>query len=235
MARKLRISIPNFTYHILDRGNNRQEIFLEDSDYQYFLKLINRYKKELRFKLYHLCLMPNHIHLMLEPKEENVLQKLMMCLTLAYSVYFNKKYNAYGHLWQGRYKSCIIEKGEYFVWCGVYIELNPVRAGIVKKPEDYKWSSYSYYSYGKGEPLIENVIDLDPYYFSNLGNTEEECQKRYKEYIEGVMEEKFLKKFRQNIDIGVLGSDEFIEKIKDKFNIKLYMKRGRPKKHINKG
>lgn len=118
MARPLRITIPNLPFHILNRGNNRQIIFREEEDYLYFLKLIKRYKKELKFKLCHLCLMPNHIHFIIEPTVEGSLSKIMMRLTLAYSSYFNKKYEEVGHVWQGRYKSSLIDKENYFIWCG---------------------------------------------------------------------------------------------------------------------
>jgi len=108
MPRSLRITIPNLPLHIIDRGNNKQVIFKENKDFLYFLKLLERYKKELAFKLYHLCLMPNHIHLMIEPTREGSLSKIMMCLTLAYSSYFNQKNKGVGHVWQGRYKSSLI-------------------------------------------------------------------------------------------------------------------------------
>ena len=229
MPRSLRITVPNLFFHILDRGNNRQIVFREDEDFVYFIKLLKRYKKELKFKLYHLCLMPNHIHLLIEPTIAGSLPKIMMRLTLAYSVYFNKKYAGVGHVWQGRYKSSLIDKENYFIWCGLYVELNPVRAGLVAWPGDWRWSSYNFYTLGKVDPLIEGLIDIDPYYLQ-LGNSPRERQKRYCQNMEGVMKEKFLKDILEKLNQGVFGSLNFVKEMKEKFKIRSLRRRGRPRK-----
>jgi len=229
MPRPLRITVPNLPFHILDRGNNRQIVFREDEDFVYFLKLLKRYKKELKFKLYHLCLMSNHIHFLIEPTVEGSLPKIMMRLTLAYSSYFNKKYGGVGHVWQGRYKSSLIDKEDYFIWCGLYIELNPVRAKLVTQPEDWRWSSYNFYAFGEIDPLIENLIDVDPYYLQ-LGSSPGERQKRYRQNIEGVMEERFLKDIREKLNEGVFGNLNFIKEMKEKFKIRSLRSRGRPRR-----
>jgi len=229
MPRPLRITIPYLPFHILDRGNNRQIVFREDEDFVYFLKLLKRYKKELKFKLYHLCLMSNHIHFLIEPTVEGSLPKIMMRLTLAYSSYFNKKYGGVGHVWQGRYKSSLIDKEDYFIWCGLYIELNPVRAKLVTQPEDWRWSSYNFYAFGEIDPLIENLIDVDPYYLQ-LGSSPGERQKRYRQNIEGVMEERFLKDIREKLNEGVFGNLNFIKEMKEKFKIRSLRGRGRPRR-----
>ena len=230
MPRPLRITVPNLPFHVLDRGNNRQIIFHDDEDFVYFLKLLKRYKKELKFKLYHFCLMSNHIHLMIEPTVEGSLPKIMMRLTLAYSSFFNKKYRGVGHVWQGRYKSSLVDKEDYFIWCGLYVELNPVRAGLVARPENWRWSSYNFYAFGKTDPLLEGLIDADPYYLK-LGNTFQERQKKYREQMEGVVkEEAFLRNIRKKLDEGVFGKPSFIQEMKEKFKIKSLRPRGRPRK-----
>lgn len=229
MPRPLRITVSNLPFHVLDRGNNRQTVFHQEEDFVYFLKLLKRYKKEFQFKLYHLCLMPNHIHLILEPILEGSLSKLMMRLTLAYSSYYNKKYRGVGHVWQGRYKSSLIDKEEYFIWCGLYVELNPVRAGLVVKPQDWRWSSYRFYAFGEVDPLMEGLIDVDPYYLE-LGSNSQECQERYRQNIEGVMKEKFLQDIRKKLDEGVFGRENFVREAKEKFKIKSLNPRGRPSK-----
>jgi len=230
MARPLRITIPNLPFHILDRGNNRQVVFREEQDFIYFLKLLKKYKKELKFQLYHFCLMPNHIHFMVEPTLEGSLPKIMMRLTLAYSSFFNKKYRGVGHVWQGRYKSSLIDKEDYFIQCGVYIELNPVRAGLVARPEDWRWSSYRFYAFGEINPLIEGLIDVDPYYLE-LGTTPQERQKKYRENLGAIVkEEAFLKDIRKKLDEGIFGEPSFIQKIKEKFKIKSLRPRGRPRR-----
>ncbi|MBM3251019.1 MAG: hypothetical protein FJZ07_02180, partial [Candidatus Nealsonbacteria bacterium] len=99
MPRPLRITTPNIPFHILNRGNNRQEVFKDEEDFEFFLNLLKRYKKELFFKLYHFCLMPDHTHFVLEPTIEESLPKIMLKLTLSHTRYFNKKYRGVGHVW----------------------------------------------------------------------------------------------------------------------------------------
>jgi len=229
MPRPLRITVPNLPFHVLDRGNNRQIIFHNDEDFVYFLKLLKRYKKELKFRLYHFCLMPNHIHFVIEPTIDGSLPKIMMRLTLAYSIYFNKKYRGVGHVWQGRYKSSLLDKEEYFIWCGLYVELNPVRAGLVARPENWRWSSYRFYAFGELDPLMEGLIDVDPYYLQ-LGINSSERQQRYQKNVKGVMEEEFLKNIRKKLDEGIFGREDFSRGAKEKFKIKSLKPRGRPRK-----
>ena len=154
----------------------------------------------------------------------------MMRLTLAYSSYFNKKYRGVGHVWQGRYKSSLIDKEDYFIQCGVYIELNPVRAGLVARPEDWRWSSYRFYAFGEINPLTEGLIDVDPYYLG-LGTTVQERQKKCRENIVAIVkEEAFLKNIRKKLDEGIFGKPSFIQEMKEKFKIKSLRPRGRPRR-----
>lgn len=229
MGRPLRITVPNLPFHIINRGNNRQVVFKEQEDFLYFLKLLKRYKKELNFKFYHFCLMPNHIHLMIEPTIEGSLSKIILKLTLAYTRYFNSKYKGVGHVWQGRYKSSLIDRGNYFVWCGIYNELNPVRAGLVEKPEEWRWSSFRFYAFGKANSLIRELIDPSPYYFE-LGNNPQERQKTYRETIKKIMKQDFLNDIRRKLDEGVFGGKSFSQEMKQMFKIKSLRSRGRPKK-----
>lgn len=232
MPRPLRITIPNLFFHVLNRGNNRQAIFQDEEDFICFLQLLRRYKKELRFRLYRFCLMPNHIHFVLEPTVEGSLSKLLLKLTLAYTRYFNRKYQGVGHVWQGRFKSSLIDKENYFIWCGLYVELNPVRAGLVVNPEDWRWSSYRFYAFGENDPLIQGLIDFDPYYLK-LGEDQAKRQKRYQENVIEVMKEGFLNNIRQGLDEGVFGSPNFIQTSKERFKINSLMPPGRPKKEKN--
>lgn len=229
MPRPLRVAAPNLPFHIIDRGNNKQVLFQEDKDFFYFLKLIEKYKKELKFKLYHLCLMPNHIHLIIEPTVEGVLSMAMMRLTLAYSSYFNQKNKGVGHVWQGRYKSSLIGEEGYFITCALYTELNPVRAKMVTYPQDYQWSSYNFYAFGQVHPLIEKIIDFDPYYLK-LGDSDTARQKQYRANINTVMKEDYLKNIREKLYQGIYGNDDFVRAMKEKFKIGSLKKVGRPRK-----
>jgi len=137
-----RLLVKNACYHIYSRGNQKQKIFNENADFEFYLKQIKHYKRIYPFYLYGYCLMPTHIHLMGEPCNPEKLSKLMHCLQRSYTAYYNKKYNKVGHLWQGKFKSKIILKNQYAINSISYIETNPVRAKLVKNPEDFVFSSY---------------------------------------------------------------------------------------------
>lgn len=142
MPKGRRILLKNASYHITTRGNQKQAIFFDEQDYQIYLSRLKKYKLQHGFLLYGYCLMPNHVHIIGEPKTIENLAKFMHGLNRSYTAYFNKKYNKVGHLWQGRFKSKVIAKETYLLDCTYYVELNPVRSNIVKNATDYKWSSY---------------------------------------------------------------------------------------------
>ncbi len=216
MPRIFRILPEEGVLHILTRGNNRQEVFQDNADYKHYLHFLKFYKEEHNFFLYHYCLMPNHVHLIIETTQRTILAKLMKQINLAYLYHYKKRYSYFGHLWQGRYKSLIIDKDEYLITCGRYIELNPVRAKLVEDPKDYKWSSYNAYAYGK----MDGITDMDLLYDS-LGKTHEERQESYRLPIQ---EETV------NLNLRFLGSKRFINKMEEKFGVdNLKAKRGRPK------
>ncbi len=138
----------------MTRGNNRNKVFRSDDDYLYFLELIGRYKSEHPFDLYHYCLMPTHTHFLIQTKKALDFSTFMKKLNLAYFQHYRQSYDWIGHFWQDRYKSQAVGKDAYFIQCGKYIELNPVRARLVERPEDYKYSSYLHYVRGKTDLLI---------------------------------------------------------------------------------
>ena len=137
-----RVYIDNACYHIIARGNQKQKIFRISEDYLRYLALLKKYKKRYAFKLYGYCLMPNHIHLIGQIEKAVNLSKVIQVVNRTYTGYFNGIYDKVGHLWQGRFKSKVIVKDQYFLNCINYIECNPVRAGIVQSPDEYEWSSY---------------------------------------------------------------------------------------------
>jgi len=134
--------LDNATYHIMVRGNQKQTTFVEDADFLKYIDILKHYKKKYNFRLYGYCLMPNHVHLILEVENGPDLGKIMQGLNQTYTIWFNKKYKKVGHLWQGRYKSMIIQKDKYLLTCIEYVELNPVRANINTSPFDYPWNSW---------------------------------------------------------------------------------------------
>jgi len=158
----------------MTRGNNRHAVFENTEDYIYYLELIERFKAEHPFELYHYCLMPNHVHFLVKTNKASDFSNFMKRLNLAYFHYYRKQYGWVGHFWQDRFKSQPVGKDEYFIQCGKYIELNPVRAGIVKNSEDYRYSSYEYYA--KGKP---NTLLTDDLFYEETGKNAINRQKAY--------------------------------------------------------
>jgi len=156
MPRTARVTFENSVYHIITRGNQKQTVFLDMADYQIYLKMLAKRKKRFGFKLYSFCLMPNHVHLLMQVEKANVLSSIMRSLNLSYTLYFNFKYQKVGHLWQDRFKSRIIEKNEYLLECMKYIEENPLRASLVKSIDKYNWSSYKFRS--EDNLLLDNLF-----------------------------------------------------------------------------
>ena len=180
MPRPPRLLLSHSYYHIMTRGNNRHAVFENNDDYLYYLNLVRRFKKELPFDLYHYVLMPNHIHFLIQTKNANNFAVFMKKLNLAYFHYYHQHYGWVGHFWQNRYKSQVVGKDSYFIQAGKYIELNPVRKGLVSSPADYRYSSYRHYAFGQKDDLITDDI-----FFDELGKTKGERQKNYREMIIG--------------------------------------------------
>lgn len=156
MSRVARLVLDNTCYHIMTRGNQKQSTFIEERDFMKYLGLLRHYKIKYGFKLFGYCLMPNHVHLILKVREASLLSKIMQGLNQAYTIWFNKKYKKAGHLWQGRYKSMVIETDKYMLKCIEYVELNPIRKNITKSPFEYPWSSWQDRLGYKKSRLLDN-------------------------------------------------------------------------------
>lgn len=154
MARPCRLQAPDCLYHITCRGNDRRKIFLNEADFKKFIEYLKKAKERFKFHLYAYCLMSNHCHLLLEITEAN-LSRIMQYLNASYTIYYNIKHKHCGHLFQGRFKSILVEADSYFAELTRYIHLNPLRAGMVDNPEKYPWSSYKAYLIDKPDGLIE--------------------------------------------------------------------------------
>lgn len=226
MPRIARIAPKEYVYHVLTRGNNRQDVFKEKKDYEKYLEILEKYKEKYRFKLYHYVLMTNHIHLVIEPTEKGGgLAEIMKGINLSYAQSYKGKYKHIGHFWQDRYKSIIVSKDSYLLACGSYVELNPVRAKMVEDPKEYKWSSYNAYAYGKKDPLV----DEHPIY-RNISEEEKERRKKYREFVKQMLKEKQAMKGEMD-KRTIYGNAEFTGKIKEGYKVEEVIKpRGRPKK-----
>jgi REP element-mobilizing transposase RayT len=141
MTRPLRISFEGALYHITNRGNERRDIFFDEKDRKYFLRILKETVKEDQWKCYGYCLMNNHYHLLIETPQANI-SKGMKKINGEYTQYFNYRHKRIGHLFQGRFKTILVEKESHLLELCRYIVLNPVRAGACAKPEGYDWSSY---------------------------------------------------------------------------------------------
>lgn len=129
-------------YHIVTRGNQKQIVFKGGEDYRRYLSTLRKAKRKHSVALYAYCLMPTHVHLLIEPASARDMSKFMHWLSRGYTSYFNNKYEKVGHLWQGRYKSKPIIKGQYLIHCAHYIETNPLRKNMITDISEYLWSSY---------------------------------------------------------------------------------------------
>lgn len=222
MPRGARIYTEEGVFHILTRGNNKQWVFKDEADFKAYKKILKQLKEEQPFKLYHYCLMNNHIHLIIETNKLTELSKLMKRINLLYYNHYKRKYGYAGHFWQGRFKSLMIEKDEYLLACGLYIERNPIRAKIVDSLRKYQYSSYNYYAYGKTDDLTDRDI-----YYDELGRNNKERQQQYRQLI--LDKEKDINStiFNQLF----LGTEKFIKQMEEKFKVNnTRLKKGRPKK-----
>ena len=205
MARPLRIEYPGAFYHISSRGNNKQNIFLDDADRKSFLEVLSKVIEDREWICYAFCLMNNHYHLSIETKKAN-LSRGMQQLDSVYARRFNKRHERVGHLFQARFHATLIEKEGYLLEVLRYIVLNPVKAGLCKDPASYEWSSYLDVV-GKRKPF--DFLDTDCV-LSFFSNPDREPVSEYEGFIRSGLESATGIKLYEN---DVLGSREFLDKI----------------------
>lgn len=205
MARKPRIQYEGAFYHLIVRGNQRQDIFLDDNDRLTYLEKLKIYKQRCDFELYAYVLMDNHVHLLMETPKAPV-SRIMQMLNFTYTQYFNKKYGKVGHRFQGRYKSYLCDKDAYLLALIRYIHMNPVRAGIVKNIDAYRWSSHKdYVAGGSGLVTTTQVLRL-------FSGTLQTARKLYGDFM-GEEAASDKKGIYQVVDQQIVGNDEFIEAV----------------------
>ena len=146
MARLPRLTLPGYPHHVLQRGNNRQTIFISSQDHQAFLEFLQESSRAFEVEVHAYVLMDNHFHLLVTPRTGNGLPLMMQALGRRYVRYFNTLYSRTGTLWEGRYRSTVMDAQQHLLDCMAYIDLNPVRAGLVAQAADYLWSSHRHYT-----------------------------------------------------------------------------------------
>jgi putative transposase len=176
MPRHARFMVPGVAIHAIQRGNNRNACFFNAEDRSFYLFHLGRLLPRARCALHAYCLMGNHVHLLLTAREVDGCARLMKSIAQLYTQYVNRTYRRCGHLWEGRFKSCLVQSENYVLACYRYVELNPVRAGLVRRADEYPWSSYSANAKGEDSPLISAHEE-----YLRLGKTPAERQSAYRD------------------------------------------------------
>ena len=205
MPRLPRYILPGEPQHVIQRGNNKANIFLSEDDYKYFQHYLCEACDRYDCLVHAWVFMPNHIHLLMTPKNENSISKTMQSVGCRYVQYFNARYQRTGTLWEGRYKATLVDAENYLLTCYRYIELNPVRSNLVSRPEEYVWSSYHSNAQGCRDYLTSPHNN-----YLALGETHESRQKVYRTLFSKKIDEKTLEEVRHSTQKEwALGSEEF--------------------------
>jgi len=228
MPRKPRFVIPGVPLHIVQRGHNRAAVFFEDEDYLAYIDWLKQAALKYRCHVHAYVLMTNHIHILASPEDNEGITRMMQYIGRYYVPYINRKYGRSGSLWEGRYKASLVQEETYLLQCMRYIEMNPVRAGMVKSPLDYRWSSHHRNAYGIG------VRDdfLEPHLiYHELGFDKGSRQAAYLTHFDAVESSDALSQINACWQTGVpLGDGRFKVEIESLLGQKVgYNRRGRPK------
>ena len=212
MTRPLRIEYPGAYYHVVNRGNNQENIFKNDRDREKFLEYLERATDRFSTIIHSYCLMGNHYHLLVETPEAN-LSLSMQWINVSYATYFNRKRDRHGHLFQGRFKAILIDADEYLKHLSRYIHLNPVRAKMVSAPSEYLWSSYRGFI---GKQKAPQFLETDRL-LSSFGRNKKEAKRNYKDFVEGVDINAVENPHKQVTAGFILGDRNFINWVKETF------------------
>jgi len=220
MPRIARIVCIDYPHHIIQRGNNRQKVFFDEEDKGFYFGLLKKYSSESSCKIHAYCLMSNHVHILAVPLEDDSLAKTMQKLSLRYTQHINKKYKRTGRLWECRFHSALVDKEGYLWAVCRYIERNPVRASLIKRPKQYKWSSARVNTGeekdGFIEPIWRDYVD----------------RKEYCKFLNTIDNEREIENIRKCTFSGKpIGSERFVSQIVDTLGIRINIRpRGRPSK-----
>ncbi|WP_405420631.1 transposase [Marinobacter flavimaris] len=215
MPRTIRFCPPGVPQHIIQRGNNRQPTFKGRVDFAFYCRLMEQYSEEHGVALHGWVLMTNHVHLLATPSKENGISAFMQSLGRRYVRYFNRRHDRTGGLWEGRFRSCLIDSENYLLGCQRYIEMNPVSARMVANPEDYWWSSYQCHALGK----TSEMHTPHPLYLA-LGKDSHERRHRYLKLFARPMPDYLKDEIRKAARSGkTLGSAKFKSELQARCSI----------------
>lgn len=208
MARLPRYVIPGQPQHIIQRGNNRQAIFAAEADYQFFRDALVEASQKHDLAIHAYVWMTNHIHLLATPGEENSISKVFQSVGRKYVQYFNYAYKRSGTLWEGRYRATVVDSEQYLLTLMRYIELNPVRAGMVPHPREYPWSSYRFNA--DGEKGLNSDWLVPHREYLRLGRTSEDRLSAYRQLFRASIGKEELQAIRESTHKGwALGDGRF--------------------------
>lgn len=211
MARPLRIEYPGAFYHVTSRGNERKDVFKSQRDRDKFIEYLASATERYGAVIHAYCLLSNHYHLLLETPEGN-LSQIMRHINGAYTTYFNVKRKRTGHLFQGRYKAILVEADEYATELSRYIHLNPVRAGMAVRPEEYQWSSYrSYIGQAKAMEWLQTEFILGCF-----GGKAPEVNNKYRQFVEDLLGREYDSPLIVTVASTILGSEGFVREITER-------------------
>ncbi|TAN41333.1 MAG: hypothetical protein EPN22_15575 [Nitrospirae bacterium] len=209
MARPQRIEYDGAFYHVIVRGNQRQDIFVDEQDRLEYLSRVTHYKEKNDFILYAYVLMTNHVHLLVETRKVPI-SKIMQLINFTYTQYFNRKYGKVGHLFQGRYKAILCDRDEYLLGLVRYIHLNPVRAKLVNSPQEYRWSSHrEYLGMIKGATNPDRVLRL-------FSERVAQAKRLYKEFVDEATGVGRDESYYATVEQQILGDEKFADEVGQK-------------------
>lgn len=225
-----RVVIPEYPHHIVQRGHDRKAVFATECDYHYYLDTLATFKGEYGVEVYAYCLMTNHVHLLLAPCDYKGLGQLMKRLAGRQTRYRNKLERRTGTLWESRYKSSLVDAEEYLLSCVRYIELNPVRAGMVADPGDYPWSSYRARTGVAECPWLDVVPGMEAFTRGNANGAS------YAAYIRAAIPDGVWELIRTAVSrCQLTGGDRFVEEVREITGHRIETRgQGRPSKSARK-
>lgn len=225
MPRKPRFFVPGIPVHVVQRGHSRQAVFFESQDYATYAYWVKESALKYGISIHAFVLMTNHVHLLLTPSTEKGVSDFMQYVGRRYVPYINHKYGRSGTIWEGRFKASMVQDDRYLLAVMRYIEMNPVRAGMVDLPGHYRWSSFLHNS---GARKISFISHHEVY--NSLGKSKEIASQAYVDLFRGELSEQEMKRINEAWKTGTpLGNDSFRKQIEGQLGCKVgYARRGRP-------
>ena len=226
MPRRARMYVAGLPYHLVQRGNNREACFIEPENYQFYLELWREVTRRYGLAVHAYCLMTNHVHFLVTPERGDAVSNTMKVVGSRYAQYVNLRYKRTGTLWEGRHRASLVQTECYLLCCYRYIELNPVRAGMVARPDEYRWSSYGCNAWGDAGWLRPHEE------YTRLGGTADARCYAYRELFKHQLSEADLHLIRKAAHYcQPVGDDRFRQQLERRYGVVPgQMSRGRPRK-----